>query len=66
MRVEYNDVSKLTDTIQGLKIAQNITEFVEQYSEVPFDSIYLSKGALANDYADILFELKKDDVFGPY
>ena len=66
LRVEYNDVSKLTDTLQGLKIAQNITEFVEQYSEVPFDSIYLAKGALANDYADILFELKKDDVFGPY
>jgi peptidyl-prolyl cis-trans isomerase D len=66
LRVEYNDVSKLTDTIQGLKTTQNITEFVEQYSEVPFDSIYLSKGALANDYADILFELKKDDIFGPY
>ena len=66
LRVEYNDVSKLADTIQGLKTTQNITEFVEQYSEVPFDSIYLSKGALANDYADILFELKKDDVFGPY
>ena len=66
LRVEYNGVSKLADTIQGLKTTQNITEFVEQYSEVPFDSIYLSKGALANDYADILFELKKDDVFGPY
>ena len=66
LRVEYNDVSKLADTIQGLKTTQNITEFVEQYSEVPFDSIYLSKGALANDYADILFKLKKDDVFGPY
>jgi peptidyl-prolyl cis-trans isomerase D len=66
LRVEYNVVSKLTDTIQGLKTTQNITEFVEQYSEVPFDSVYLSKGALANDYADILFELKKDDVFGPY
>ena len=66
LRVEYNDVSKLADSIQGLKTTQNITEFVEQYSEEPFDSIYLSKGALANDYADILFELKKDDVFGPY
>ena len=66
LRVEYNDVSKLADSIQGLKTTQNITEFVEQYSEVPFDSIYLSKGALANDYADILFELKKDDIFGPY
>jgi peptidyl-prolyl cis-trans isomerase D len=66
LRVEYNDVSKLTDTIQGLKTTQNITEFIEQYSEVPFDSIYLSKGNLSNDYADIIFELKKDDVFGPY
>ena len=66
LSVEYNDVSKLNDTIQGLKTTQNITEFVEQHSEVPFDSVYRAKGALANDYADILFELKKGDVFGPY
>ena len=66
LSVEYNDVSKLNDTIQGLKTTQNITEFVEQHSEVPFDSVYRAKGALANGYADILFELKKGDVFGPY
>jgi len=66
LRIEYNDVSKLTDTIQGLKTTKNISEFVERYSEVPFDSVYRAKGTLANDYADILFNLKKDDVFGPY
>ena len=66
LRVEYNDVFKLNDTIQGLKTTQNITEFVEQHSEVPFDSVYRAKGTLANDYAEILFELKKGDVFGPY
>ena len=66
LRIEYNDVSKLTDTIQGLKTTKNISEFVEQYSEVPFDSVYRAKGTLASDYADILFDLKKDDVFGPY
>ena len=64
--VAYNDISKLTDTIEGLKSTQNITDFIEQYSEVPFDSIYRSKGALASEYAEILFELKKGDVFGPY
>ncbi len=64
--VAYNDISKLTDTIEGLKTTQNITDFIEQYSEVPFDSIYRSKGALASEYAEILFELKKGDVFGPY
>ena len=66
LSVEYNDVSKLNDTIQGLKTTKNITEFVEQYSEVPFDSVYRAKGTLANNYADILFELKEGDVFGPY
>ena len=66
LRVEYNDVSKLNDTIEGLKTTRKITEFVEQHSEVPFDSVYRTKGTLANDYADILFELKKGDVFGPY
>ena len=65
-RVEYNDVSKLRDTIEGLKTTKNITDFIEQYSQVPFDSIYRSKGTLSSEYADILFELKKGDVFGPY
>ena len=65
-RIEYNDVSKLRDTIEGLKTTINITDFVEQHSEVPFDSIYRSKGTLSSEYADILFKLKKGDVFGPY
>jgi peptidyl-prolyl cis-trans isomerase D len=65
-RVEYNDVSKLTDTIEGLKTVKNITEFVSRYSEITFDSIYLPKGKLANDYADILFDLSPGKVFGPY
>ncbi|MEC8636236.1 MAG: peptidylprolyl isomerase [Bacteroidota bacterium] len=65
-RIEYNDVSKLTDTIEGLSTTKNITDFVEQYSETPFDSIYKTKGNIANEYADILFDLNPGDVFGPY
>lgn len=65
-RIEYNDVSKLTDTIEGLATTQNLTDFVDQYSETPFDSIYKTKGNLASEYADILFGLNKGDVFGPY
>ena len=30
-RVEYNDVSKLTDTIQGFKTTKNLTEFIDRY-----------------------------------
>ena len=65
-RVEYNDVSKLTDTIPGLKDVEEISEFIERYSEDPFDSLYKPKGNLANDYADILYGLNSGDVFGPY
>jgi len=65
-RIAYNDVSKLTDTIEGLSTTKNLTEFVEQYSETPFDSIYKTKGNLVSEYADILFGLNPGDVFGPY
>jgi peptidyl-prolyl cis-trans isomerase D len=65
-RVEYNDVSKLTDSIDGLSTTNNLTDFIEQYSETPFDSIYKTKGNLASEYADILFALNPGDVFGPY
>tara|TARA_B100001173_G_scaffold312553_1_gene334711 strand:- start:4790 stop:6898 length:2109 start_codon:yes stop_codon:yes gene_type:complete len=65
-RVDYNDVSKLADTIDGLATTENITDFIEEYSETPFDSIYRTKGNLSNEYADILFGLNPGDVFGPY
>ena len=65
-RVEYNDVSKLTDTIYGLKNTNDIYEFVSEHSSIPFDSIYKSKGEIISDYSEILFNLPKGDVFGPY
>lgn len=65
-QIAYNDVSKLTDTIIGFKNTKSIADFVDEYSEIGFDSIYKPKGAFNNSYADILFELTPGDVFGPY
>ena len=65
-RVEYNDVSKLTDTILGFKNTKNLTEFIDRYSEESFDSIYSSKGRLPAEYAEILYNLGEGEVFGPY
>jgi peptidyl-prolyl cis-trans isomerase D len=65
-RVAYNDVSKLTDTLEGFKTTKNITDFIDQYSEVAFDSVYRAKGEFNNEYADILFKLDNGEVFGPY
>ena len=52
--------------LRDLATTENITDFIEQYSETPFDSIYKTKGVLANEYADILFGLNPGDIFGPY
>ena len=65
-RVEYNDVSKLTDTLQGLKTATDVQDFVDKYSEKGFDSLYVSKRNLPMEYADIIANLNVDEVFGPY
>ncbi len=65
-QIAYNDVSKLTDTIQGFRTAENIIDFVDRYSEIPFDSIYRPRGEFNNEYADILFGLEVGEVFGTY
>jgi peptidyl-prolyl cis-trans isomerase D len=65
-RVAYNDVSKLTDTLEGFKETKNVADFVDQYSEVSFDSVYKPRGQYNNEYADILFSLDEGEVFGPY
>ena len=65
-RIAYNDVSKLTDTIDGFRKTKNIADFIDEYSEISFDSVFRSRGQFNNEYADILFKLNKGEVFGPY
>jgi len=65
-RVEYNDVSKLTDTVVGFKNTNDLSEFIERNSEEGFDSVYIAKGKLPDAYAEILNNLPIGEVFGPY
>ncbi len=64
--IEYNEVSKLSDTIVGFKNTENIIDFVDKYSEVSFDSIYQPKGRLAAEYGELLYNLNVGEVYGPY
>ena len=65
-RIEYNEVSKLTDTIKGFYNSKNLNDFISKNSDEEFDSIYLTKGKLPSEYAEILFNLKIGESFGPY
>lgn len=64
--MQYNDVTKLVDSIEGFKDAKNIVEFVETYSEKLYDSIYKTRDQLSGDFQDILYGLGKGKTFGPY
>jgi len=63
---EYNDVSKQEEIIPSLLTAKNLSEFINQNSEIKFDSIYVPKGSLPNNDANILFNLNKNQIYGPY
>ena len=64
--MQYNDVTKLVDSIEGFKDVKNIVEFVETYSEKLYDSIYKTRDQLSGDFRDILYGLGKGKTFGPY
>ena len=65
-KIEYNEVSKLNDTLIGFKNTNEIFEFVERNSDTPFDSVYLPKGRLSKEYSESLFNLDIGEVYGPY
>ena len=65
-KIEYNEVSKLNDTVIGFKNTNEIFEFVERNSDTPFDSVYLPKGRLSKEYSESLFNLDIGEVYGPY
>ena len=64
--IQYNDVTKLVDSIEGFKNVKNIPEFVDTYSEKPYEEVYMSRDQLPGDFADILYGLRKGQTFGPY
>lgn len=63
---EYNEVSKLEETLPSLTTTKNIREFVNEFSEISFDSIYLPKGSLPTEHANMLFNLNTNQTYGPY
>jgi peptidyl-prolyl cis-trans isomerase D len=54
------------DTVPGLKTTGKIELFVNRYSDVRYDSTYVSKKRLPALFADSLFKLNVGEVYGPY
>ncbi|MDO4880132.1 MAG: peptidylprolyl isomerase [Capnocytophaga sp.] len=67
-RVVYNKTTHSDETLLGFNKmeANKVPEFVNENSDVPYDSLYVSKERLPISVADQLYDMPIGDVFGPY
>lgn len=65
-RIVYNQATGKNDTLPGFKGAANTIEFVNENSEIPYDSTYVTKQTLPAEHAEALFNLPAGEVYGPY
>ena len=56
----------VNDTVPAFSAVTNIADFVNENSDIPFDSTYIAKQDLPKDNAEQLFNLPTGSVFGPY
>ncbi|WP_309642443.1 peptidylprolyl isomerase [Flavobacterium sp.] len=65
-RVVYNQATGKNDTLPGFKGAANTIEFVNENSDVPYDSTYVAKKDLPVSDAEQLFATPAGEIYGPY
>ena len=69
LRDGFNQLNRVTnnvDYVEGFKDTKEISEFIDIYSDISWDSIYVTREDIKSDYDDILFGLNIGQVFGPY
>lgn len=65
-KLEFNNVTKTTDTVAGLKSTKNIEEFVNENSAIKYNNSFVFKSKLPTQVAATLFDGEIGDTFGPY
>ncbi len=65
-KVEFNNGTKMNDTILGFKDTKDYEEFVNANSDIPYYDRWLFKSNLPTEIADTLIVMKTGDIYGPY
>ena len=63
---EYNQVSKLNEVIPSFLTTKEIDLYLEDNSDIPFDTIYRPKGFFSSNHGELIFNLDKNKTYGPY
>lgn len=64
--VVYNAKTNKNDTLAGFKNTTNVVDFVNQNSDIKYDSTYIAKSDLPLDHAEALFNTAQGSIYGPY
>ena len=64
--VVFNTTTKKNDTISGFAKATDVVSFVNQNSDVPFDSTYYALEQLPTEHAQQLYNSPIGTIYGPY
>ncbi|MDX1462069.1 MAG: SurA N-terminal domain-containing protein [Marinirhabdus sp.] len=64
--VEYNEVSKMNDTIAGFRNTSDVAEFVNSNSENPYQDRWLYKKDIPKAITDTIYNMSVGTVYGPY
>ncbi|MAZ71587.1 MAG: peptidylprolyl isomerase [Flavobacteriaceae bacterium] len=64
--VEFNEVSKLNDTIAGFATTKDIEAFVNANSETAYQDTWMYKKDLPASIKDTIYNLSTGAIYGPY
>ncbi|MDT0645770.1 peptidylprolyl isomerase [Zunongwangia sp. F260] len=65
-RAEYNSASGANDTISGFGATEDVEDFVNQYSDTPFQDQFQFRSDLSGEHAEQIFNLSEGETYGPY
>ena len=65
-RNEYNQVSKLNESLPGFLTTGDLEFFLTENSDVEYDSVYRPKGFYSSEHAQMIFNLNNNNTYGPY
>lgn len=65
-RVVYNDKTQSNDTISGFKGVANVEEFVNNNSDIKYDTTYVSLKSLPIEHAKQIYDMPVGEIYGPY
>lgn len=66
--VRYNSTLQRNDTLLGFAgiSKRDMSDFVRENSDTPFDTLFVSKDKLPVAFADDIFNLSIGEIYGPY